>query len=76
MTSDNAEHASLEPSTELEQELIRAYLAGAHHEAHGLVAHNLIEVRRILADASKYATSRVREIEERRKSFNTLANEM
>jgi hypothetical protein len=63
-----------EASSELERELIEAYVAGARREAGALVGHNDAEVRRILDDASAYASSRLRDIEDRREYFRTLSS--
>ena len=76
MVSHSAQHrVALEPSSDLARELIQAYVAGAHHEARALVAHNEFELQRILADASHYASSRLHDIEERQSYCRSLPNE-
>jgi len=45
-----------DPLADLERELIRAYLAGAGHDFQSLVARTDDDARRLLAEASKYAS--------------------
>jgi len=54
-----------EPLAELEQILISAYLAGAGHDFHELLARHDDEAKRLLAGASRYASARLCEIEAR-----------
>ena len=54
-----------EPLAELERQLIHAYLAGAGHDFQTLQARTDVEARRLLADASLYATGKLTEIEAR-----------
>lgn len=54
-----------DPLADLERELIRAYLAGAGHDFQSLVARTDDDARRLLAEASKYASTKLSEIEAR-----------
>jgi hypothetical protein len=60
-----AEHALQDPLAELERELIHAYLAGAGQDFHTLVARTDDDARRTLAEASRYASSKLSEMEAR-----------
>ena len=53
------------PLAELERHLIGAYLAGAGQDFHTLINRSDPEARRLLADASEYASSKLSEIEAR-----------
>jgi hypothetical protein len=66
MTPDTWQQTALEdPLAELERHLIHAYLAGAGHDFHALVMRDDDEARRSLADASKYASTKLSEMESR-----------
>ena len=54
-----------EPLAELERELIKAYIAGAGCDWHSLRVRSDDAAKRLLADASLYATSKLAEIETR-----------
>lgn len=54
-----------DPLAELERHLIHAYLAGAGHDFRALTARDDDEARGILAAASRYASTRLSEIEAR-----------
>ena len=56
-----------EPLAELERRLITAYIAGAGHDFHDLLARSASDenARRLLADAARYASARLSEIEAR-----------
>jgi leucyl aminopeptidase len=54
-----------EPLAELERHLIAAYLAGTGDDFHSLMARNDEAARQLLAEASRYASERLSEIESR-----------
>ena len=54
-----------EPLAELERQLISAYVAGAGHDVHALLARDDEEARRLLAEASRYASVKLSEVEAR-----------
>lgn len=54
-----------EPLAGLERQLIKAYVAGAGHELEALLARHDDEARRLLAEASQYAASKLSEVEAR-----------
>jgi hypothetical protein len=54
-----------EPLAELEHQLISAYVAGAGHDLHELRARTDEDARRLLAEASRYASTKLCEIEAR-----------
>jgi hypothetical protein len=66
MTSHIKKETPLEdPLAELERQLIYAYLAGAGQDFQTLMLRSDDEARRLLSDASQYASSRLSEIEAR-----------
>ena len=65
-----------EPLAELEKELINAYVAGAGQEFQTLLARNDEAARRLLSDASLYATARLTEIETRSHYLRSLRGEL
>ena len=54
-----------EPLAEIERQLIAAYLAGAGHDLHELLRRGDDESRRLLAEAGRYASEKLSEIEAR-----------
>jgi hypothetical protein len=54
-----------EPLAELEHQLISAYVAGAGYDLQELLARTDEDARRLLADASSYASGKLSEIEAR-----------
>jgi len=54
-----------EPLAELERELITAYVAGAGQDLDTLVNRTDEPARRLLAEASRYASARLSEVESR-----------
>jgi len=54
-----------EPLAELERELIRTYLASAGQDLHTLLTRHDADARKILADASRYASAKLSELESR-----------
>jgi len=65
-----------EPLAELERELMTAYLAGAGEHLETLVLRTDERARRLLTDASMYATSRLTEIETRSHYVRSLRGEV
>ena len=73
MRSDNIEQPPVEePLAELERQLLHAYLAGAGYDFHDLITRDDGDARRLLADASLYASERLSEIEARAHYLNKL----
>ena len=64
-----------EPLAELERELISAYVAGAGQNLEALLRRNDDEARRLLTDASLYATARLTEVEARSHYLRSLRGE-
>lgn len=64
-----------EPLAQLERELMTAYVTGAGENIETLVARSDEQARRLLADASMYATSRLAEIETRLHYLRSLRGE-
>jgi hypothetical protein len=54
-----------EPLAELEHQLISAYVAGAGHDLQELRARSDDDAKRLLAEASRYASAKLSEIEAR-----------
>ncbi len=66
MVTNDVETLRLEePLADLERQLISAYVAGAGHDVHALHARDDEEARRLLAEASRYASVRLSEVEAR-----------
>ena len=53
------------PLAELERQLIQAYVAGAGHRIDDLLGRTDDEARRLLAEASRYASAKLSEVEAR-----------
>lgn len=64
-----------EPLAELERELITAYVAGAGQDLEALLTRTDEQARRLLADASLYATARLTEVESRSHYLRSLRGE-
>jgi len=64
-----------EPLADLERELIGAYVAGAGQPFDTLVGRDDEETRRILTEASLYATARLSEAEARLHYLRSLRGE-
>jgi hypothetical protein len=65
-----------DPFAEIEQHLIRAYVAGAGRDLDELMAHSQDEdARRLLAEASRYASAKLSEIEARSHYLHELHGE-
>ena len=66
MSSEPRAESALEDTlAELERKLIHAYLAGAGQDFPTLVARTDDDSRRLLAEASRYASSKLSEIDAR-----------
>ena len=74
--NDTSQAAMEEPLAELERELISAYVAGAGQDFHTLVNRHDDEARRLLIDASLYATARLAEVESRLHYLRSLRGEL
>jgi hypothetical protein len=61
-----------DPLAELERQLMRAYLAGAGHDLHALLMRDDEAARTALAEASRYAASKLSEIESRLRYLQKL----
>jgi hypothetical protein len=76
MTTNEMDLAPLEePLAELERHLISAYLAGAGHDLQVLLQRHDAAARKILAEASGYASEKLSEIEARSHYFHALRGE-
>ena len=76
MSTDRMDRPPLEePMAGLERELIRAYLAGAGEDFHTLMMRTDDEARRLLAEASRYASEKLGEIEARSRYVRELHGE-
>jgi hypothetical protein len=64
-----------QPLAELERELIQAYVAGCGYELQTLLGRHDDEARRILTEASAYATARLSEVESRLHYLRSLRGE-
>jgi len=73
--SEMREAQMKEPLAELEKELINAYVTGAGQDFQTLLARADEEARRLLSDASLYATARLTEIESRSHYLRSLRGE-
>lgn len=65
MTKHQDEQPTHDPLAEIERHLIDAYVAGAGHDLSTLLTRKDDEARRLLADASRYASGKLSEIEAR-----------
>jgi hypothetical protein len=64
-----------DPLSELEHHLIESYVAGAGHDLGELLARTDEQARRLLADASRYASAKLSEIEARSRYLHKLHGE-
>ena len=64
-----------EPLAELEHQLISAYVAGAGHDLRELLARSDEDAKRLLAEASRYASAKLSEIEARSHYLHHLHGE-
>ena len=76
MTDEELGRAPLEaPLAKLERQLISAYVAGAGHDLHALLARSDDEARALLKEASAYATAKLTEVESRAQYLRALHGE-
>lgn len=69
-------HVTLhDPLAELERHLISAYLAGAGHDLDALLARTDEDAKRLLAQASRYASAKMSEVESRSHYLHKLHGE-
>jgi hypothetical protein len=64
-----------DPLAELERHLISAYVAGAGHVLDELRARTDEDARRLLAEASRYASAKLSEVEARSHYLHNLHGE-
>ncbi len=76
MKTDQEKQPVHDPLAELEHHLISAYLAGTGHDLHSLLARTDDEARRLLAEASRYASAKLSEIEARWQYLHKLHGEL
>ena len=76
MSNDTTNPAPLhEPLAELELHLISAYLAGAGHDFADLINRTDEGAKRLLAEASQYASTKLSEVEARSHYLHKLHGE-
>ena len=75
MTNDQDRQPMHAPLAELERHLIDAYLAGAGHTYDELSVRDDDAARRLLAEASQYASERLSEIDARSQYVHELRGE-
>jgi hypothetical protein len=64
-----------EPLAQLERQLISAYVAGAGQDLETLLARHDEDARKLLAEASLYASARLTEVESRSHYLQKLRGE-
>ena len=75
MTATQGTPPLRDPFGELERQLIAAFLAGAGHDLGTLLARHDDEAKRLLAEASQYASAKLCEVEARSHFVHTLHGE-
>ena len=75
MTPTPTQVTSHDPMAELERRLISAYVAGAGHDLDALLARTDEDAKRLLAQASRYASAKMSEVEARSHYLHTLHGE-
>ena len=76
MTMNDREGPPIEqPFAELERQLISAFVAGTGHDLQDLLARRDEAARKILAEASRYASERLSEVEARSHYVHNLHGE-
>ena len=66
MTTTNADRPPLEePLAELERQLLTAYVVGAGEDLRTLLTRSDEKARKLLAEASRYASAKLSEVEAR-----------
>jgi hypothetical protein len=63
------------PLEDLERHMISAYLAGAGHDLESLLARGDDDVRRLFAEASRYVSAKLSEVEARAHYLHELHGE-
>jgi hypothetical protein len=77
MTTNETRAVPLEePLAEIERHLIAAYVAGAGHDLQDLRKRRDADARTLLAEASRYASEKLSEIEARSHYLHTLRGEV
>ena len=77
MTTNETRAVPLEePLAEIERHLIAAYVAGAGHDLQDLLKRRDADARALLAEASRYASDKLSEIEARSHYLHTLRGEV
>jgi hypothetical protein len=74
-TDQTDTHPMHDPLAELERHLISAYVAGAGHDLDELRARTDEDARRLLAEASRYASAKLTEVEARAHYVHKLHGE-
>jgi hypothetical protein len=64
-----------EPLSELERQFITAYLTASGHDYHALLARDDDAARMLLAEAARYASEKLSEIESRSRYLHNLHGE-
>ena len=76
MTKDQEDRPPLHDLlADLERHLISAYVTGAGHDLEELLARTDDEARRLLAEASQYASAKLSEVEARSQYLHHLHGE-
>jgi hypothetical protein len=75
MTDLEAKQPMHDPLAELERHLISAYVAGAGRDLDDLLERTDEDARRLLAEASRYASAKLSEIEARSHYLQNLHGE-
>jgi hypothetical protein len=64
-THEEYRQPAQDPVADIERQLIRAYVAGAGHDLPTLLSRDDDAARRLLAEAARYASGRLTEIDAR-----------
>ena len=74
-TNDKDQQPLHDPLAELERHLISAYVAGAGHDLDELLRRADEDAKRLLAEASQYASGKLSEVEARSHYLHKLHGE-
>ena len=74
-TNDKDKQPLHDPLAELERHLISAYVAGAGHDLDELLRRSDEDAKRLLAEASQYASGKLSEVEARSHYLHKLHGE-
>ena len=74
-TNDKDQQPLHDPLAELERHLISAYVAGAGHDLDELLRRADEDAKRLLAEASRYASGKLSEVEARSHYLHKLHGE-